>query len=60
VARVGAIVLSGCSAGGLAASATMLMYPHLFNTVMIGVPFVDVISSEIDTSVPWAQWEWFD
>ena len=42
----------GGSAGGLLMGAVMNMRPELFNGVLAGVPFVDVINTMMDESIP--------
>jgi len=46
------IYASGGSAGGLLMGAVMNMEPELFNGVIAGVPFVDVINTMWDESIP--------
>jgi oligopeptidase B len=53
--------ISGISAGGLLVAASMIMRPDLFKAVVAKVPFVDVINSMNDPSIPltvteWEQW----
>jgi oligopeptidase B len=43
---------SGGSAGGLLMGAVMNMEPELFNGVIAGVPFVDVINTMWDETIP--------
>jgi oligopeptidase B len=61
----------GVSAGGLLVGAAMTMRPDLFKAVVAKVPFVDVINSMSDPTIPltvieWEQWgnpankEYFD
>ena len=42
----------GGSAGGLLMGAVANMRPDLFNTIVASVPFVDVINTMLDTSLP--------
>tara|TARA_B100001057_G_scaffold342485_1_gene343407 strand:+ start:150 stop:2306 length:2157 start_codon:yes stop_codon:yes gene_type:complete len=46
------IYASGGSAGGLLMGAVINMEPELFNGVIAGVPFVDVINTMWDESIP--------
>ena len=42
----------GGSAGGLLMGAVVNMRPDLFKGALVGVPFVDVITTMLDTSIP--------
>ncbi len=42
----------GASAGGLLMGAVVTMRPDLFKGALVGVPFVDVITTMLDTSIP--------
>ncbi|NOR28979.1 MAG: prolyl oligopeptidase family serine peptidase [Lutibacter sp.] len=46
------IYASGGSAGGLLMGAVINMSPNLFNGVLASVPFVDVVTTMLDDSIP--------
>ena len=48
----GHLYASGGSAGGLLMGAVMNMEPELFNGIIAGVPFVDVINTMWDETIP--------
>lgn len=52
------LVLSGGSAGGTTVGASMNMRPDLFEIVVAQVPFVDVINTELDPTIPLTTIEW--
>ena len=46
------LVIEGASAGGLLMGAVLNMSPDLFHAAIVGVPFVDVINTMLDESIP--------
>jgi len=55
------IICEGRSAGGLLTGHMVSHYPDDFNTIIMGVPFTDVLNTMCDSSIPltieeWTQW----
>lgn len=54
----GNISINGGSAGGLLMGATMNLAPELFKSVVAAVPFVDVLNTMLDSSLPLTKLEY--
>ncbi len=52
------LVVAGGSAGGLLMGAIMNMAPELFQLIIARVPFVDVINTMLDETIPLTAQEW--
>lgn len=52
------LAICGGSAGGLLMGACMNMHPKLFNLVVAHVPFVDVLNTMLDDTLPLTQLEY--
>ncbi|MGH9115342.1 MAG: prolyl oligopeptidase family serine peptidase, partial [Acidimicrobiales bacterium] len=58
LAPAGGVVARGGSAGGLLMGAVVNMRPELWRVVVAEVPFVDVVTTMSDTSLPLTVTEW--
>ncbi|MCK5184080.1 MAG: S9 family peptidase, partial [Candidatus Heimdallarchaeota archaeon] len=52
------LVVQGGSAGGLLMGVIMNMRPELFHLIIARVPFIDVINTMLDESIPLTALEW--
>ncbi|KAL1508575.1 hypothetical protein AB1Y20_004674 [Prymnesium parvum] len=58
IARAGALTCEGRSAGGLLVGNVVNLAPQLFKAAVAGVPFVDLMVTMCDPSIPLTTEEW--
>ncbi|MDA0998269.1 MAG: S9 family peptidase [Proteobacteria bacterium] len=58
IARRGSIAIHGASAGGMLVGAVLNLRPDLWRAAVADVPFVDVLNTMTDTSLPLTPIEW--
>jgi oligopeptidase B len=58
IASSSALTIEGRSAGGLLMGAVLNMRPDLFTAAIAGVPFVDVMATMSDATIPLTTGEW--
>lgn len=58
IAKQGALSCEGRSAGGLLVGNVINMAPELFKAAVAGVPFVDLMVTMCDPSIPLTTEEW--
>ncbi|HRJ88474.1 MAG TPA: S9 family peptidase [Pyrinomonadaceae bacterium] len=54
------LVIQGGSAGGLLMGAVMNQAPHLYKAAIVQVPFVDVMNTMLDETLPLTTGEWIE